>query len=416
MQVFKTYFRIIRASIGALAVTTAIFLGISVMVTMMAPSGGATGFVETRTPITVINRDAGSPLAEGLSEYLAEVYTVMEFPDDEEKLQDALFWRNVDYIAIIPEGFSETFMAGEEAIVDKVIAPGASSSRYIDMRIDKFLNAARLHRDYGTRADADTGADVDAQGADRARASATPAWQSRLVAAVRADLTGTVEVTTTSIAASTGGVKSSQAYSYYFAYMSYALLAMAISGISSIMMAFNKRQVHLRTMCTPMPSWRMNVSLVAGHAVFSLACWILLAVFSVIIYGNKLLGSGLFPYYIANSLAFTVVAAAVGLAVGSFVRTGSGLSAAVNVIALGMSFLSGVFVPQSVMSPSVLSVSKFLPAYWYVRANDAITALTRLDAAALAPVYQSILIQLGFAVAIVSVTLLMSRERASAHL
>lgn len=168
-------------------------------------------------------------------------------------------------------------------------------------------------------------------------------------------------------------------------------------------------------MCTPVPRRRMNMALVAGHAIFAFACWALLAVFSVVLYGSSLLGSGLLRYYLANSLAFTVVAAAIGLAVGNFVRTGSAQSGAVNVIALGMSFLCGVFVPQSIMSPAVLNVSKFLPAYWYIRANDTITALTSFDGARLAPVYQSVMIQLGFAAAIVSVTLLMSKERASAH-
>ena len=35
-----------------------------------------------------------------------------------------------------------------------------------------------------------------------------------------------------------------------------------------------------------------------------------------------------------------------------------------------MSFLCGVFVPQSLLSGVVLNIGKFLPAYWYVRANN----------------------------------------------
>ena len=35
-----------------------------------------------------------------------------------------------------------------------------------------------------------------------------------------------------------------------------------------------------------------------------------------------------------------------------------------------MSFLCGIFVPQSMLSDSVLKAGQFLPAYWYVRANN----------------------------------------------
>jgi ABC-2 type transport system permease protein len=84
---------------------------------------------------------------------------------------------------------------------------------------------------------------------------------------------------------------------------------------------------------------------------------------------------------------------------------------AINVITLGMSFLGGVFVPQSVMSKSVLSVGRFLPSYWFVRANDAIGELSRFDPGSLRPIYGSILIQLGFAAALFSVALLLSKER-----
>lgn len=41
-----------------------------------------------------------------------------------------------------------------------------------------------------------------------------------------------------------------------------------------------------------------------------------------------------------------------------------------NIISLEMSFLCGVFVEQSLHGESVLKVSRFLPAYWYIKAND----------------------------------------------
>jgi ABC-2 type transport system permease protein len=47
-----------------------------------------------------------------------------------------------------------------------------------------------------------------------------------------------------------------------------------------------------------------------------------------------------------------------------------------NIIGLGMSFLCGVFVPQNMLSPGLLSFAKFLPAYWYTRVNDMLGGLS----------------------------------------
>ena len=52
------------------------------------------------------------------------------------------------------------------------------------------------------------------------------------------------------------------------------------------------------------------------------------------------------------------------------------INIATNIIGLGMSFLCGVFVPQELLSEKVLDVSRFLPAYWYVRTNDMLAGIS----------------------------------------
>ena len=43
-----------------------------------------------------------------------------------------------------------------------------------------------------------------------------------------------------------------------------------------------------------------------------------------------------------------------------------------QILGLGICFLCGVFVPMQYLSPSVVSAAKFLPVYYYVRANSLI--------------------------------------------
>ena len=77
---------------------------------------------------------------------------------------------------------------------------------------------------------------------------------------------------------------------------------------------------------------------------------------------------------------------------------------------LGLSFLGGVFVPQAVMSRSVLVVTKYLPTFWFMQANEAIE-LSGFSGGGRSAVYSSILIQLGFALAIFLAALFLSKER-----
>ncbi|MEW6105965.1 MAG: ABC transporter permease [Bacillota bacterium] len=241
--------------------------------------------------------------------------------------------------------------------------------------------------------------------------------QARLVAAVRADLAGEVPVSLRVAGGRSGTSKESDSkYASYFAYQSYALVAMVMMGISSIMIAFNKRDLRLHNLCTPVPQRGFDLAIAAGHAIFALGCWAIMVLFGLILNGTGPFSSGRGWLYLANSLVLTAVAAAIGFAVGHFVKTSSGQSGAVNVISLGMSFLCGVFVPQAIMRQSVLAVAKFLPVYWYIRANDSIAALASSASGSSYPIYGFMLVQLGFAVAILSVTLLFSKERRLAEL
>ena len=390
MQVFKAYFKVMRGSAVSLAISLGVFMGIAVLFSFIAPKTSIADFEPTRTPVAVINRDGDTELAQGLVDYLAHTVQPVSYPDDEEKLQDALFYRKVEYIAIIPSGFSDAFMSGKDCAIGKVIVPDSTSSYYVDMSIDKFLNTVRLHRLYGGEKD-----------------------EVQLVAAAMADLAVDTQVTMRSFGRTHG---SPEPYSYYYAYCAYALLAMIMTGVSSIMIAFNEKDLYMRNLCAPLPKRSMRLQLAAGHGVFALGCWGILVLGSFILHGKSLLPSGLVGLYSLNTLAFAVVCAGIGFLVGSSVKSYGAQAGAMNVIAMGMSFLGGVFVPQSIMSKSVLAVAKFLPSYWFIRANDAISELSRFTGESLRPIYGSILIQLGFAVAVFSVTLLLSKERRVSYL
>jgi ABC-2 type transport system permease protein len=321
MQVFKAYFKVMRGSAVSLTISLSVFLGLAVLFSFIAPRATVSDFESTRTPVAMINRDGDAELAQGLVDYLARTSRLVPYPDDEEGLQDALFYRKVEYIAIIPSGFSDAFMSGEDCAIRKVIVPNSTSSHYVDMSIDRFLNTVRLHRTYGTEES-----------------------QVKLVEAAMADLDIDTPVTQKTFGGANGY---RQPYSYYYAYSAYALLAMIMTGVSSIMIVFNKHDLYLRNLCAPLPKRSMSLQLAAGHGVFAFACWGILVLGSFVMHGKSLLPSGLVGLYSLNTLAFAVVCASVGFLVGNSVKSSGAQAGAINVITMGMSFLGGVFVPRS---------------------------------------------------------------------
>ncbi len=80
-----------------------------------------------------------------------------------------------------------------------------------------------------------------------------------------------------------------------------------------------------------------------------------------------------------------------------------------NIIALGSSFICGVFMPQSLLGDSVLAFAKFLPTYWYVKSNELIYGLSDFSFESLKPIFINMLIILGFAIVIFAITFVIGR-------
>ena len=89
------------------------------------------------------------------------------------------------------------------------------------------------------------------------------------------------------------------------------------------------------------------------------------------------------------------------------------LSGIVNSLALGMSFLCGVFVPLEVLGEGVKTAAHFLPFYWYERTNLMLTEFPVLSAAQQTDFLISLGIQTAFAVAFLSVGAALHKKKNS---
>jgi ABC-2 type transport system permease protein len=70
-----------------------------------------------------------------------------------------------------------------------------------------------------------------------------------------------------------------------------------------------------------------------------------------------------------------------------------------------------MFVPQEFLGSPVLKVASFTPVYWFVKANNAIETVTQASWSQLSGIASYMAIQLGFAAAIISVALVVSKRK-----
>ena len=73
-----------------------------------------------------------------------------------------------------------------------------------------------------------------------------------------------------------------------------------------------------------------------------------------------------------------------------------------------MSFICGIFIPQSYLGDGVLAVGRFFPVYWYVKLNDMLCGDARYSTGM---AVTCLLIEAGYAAALLLITLLIRRVR-----
>ena len=111
-----------------------------------------------------------------------------------------------------------------------------------------------------------------------------------------------------------------------------------------------------------------------------------------------------------NSLTLLLVGLALSFLLGTFITKEDILTALVNVVTLGMSFLCGVFVPLDIMGKGVKTVAHFLPVYWYEISNNLLHNSAVLTQAQRPLLYRNNGIQLLFAAAIFCIALVVSKR------
>ena len=102
---------------------------------------------------------------------------------------------------------------------------------------------------------------------------------------------------------------------------------------------------------------------------------------------------------------------AMAFLIGAVAESENVINIIVNVTALAVSFLGGVFTPTSVLDKGILKFSRILPVYWYEVNNTLLAEHTSLNAAQMQQLLEGYGLLVLFAAALVGAGMVISKMR-----
>lgn len=381
MTVFKAYMKIIKQNRFLIIMYLGIFMLITIMIQSVTKTQESDGYKAQSVKIGFVDEDGGA-LAKGLEEYLGKFHQIIPMEADKDKLQENLFYRNIEYIIRIPSGFEEKCLQENEKLsVTKV--PGSYTSFYVDQQINGFLNNVKTY-----------------YAAEYTVAEAVKAVMEKEGPEVK-------------MLDTNGNAGETPEYAYYYRFIPYLLLSILCYVLGNILSAFHKGDIPKRMQASAVSGRRQNMEALLAAMVLGIALLGICIAVSILLYGKPLVQSGGLIYYLLNSLTMLFVALSISYLVGVLTHNTNALNGIVNTISLGMCFLCGVFVPLDILSKGVKTAAQFLPVYWYEKANDRISEFGTITGAVRTEILQAIGIQLVFAVAIVFISLVAVKKKRS---
>ena len=382
MQVFKLFNRIVLRNKSSFLIYFAVVLGITLLFVSGGEAGVTEGFQGSSVRLAADNRDNG-PLSSALVDYLAAKTTLVPLPGDEEALRESLFFEDIQYVLVIPEGFSQRFLAGDgDAALERMVGSDRMSPVLAELLINRFFNLAGLYRASLPDLSAEDLAGKVSQG---------------LTLEADADLLSTLGSAAPSL-------------QFYFRFYSYGCVAALLLCVSSVMMAVNKPNIRRRHAASPLAPMRLSIQLALGGVLLALLVWAAMSGVGIAMFGQGA-DQATLVMLAANALCYALVCLSLAFMFSYLIKSHNVQSAVANLVTISLSFLSGVFVPVELLGEGIRRLSIFLPTYWYVRTVDLLDPGMSPSPAANAAFAQGLLIQAGFAAAFLALSLLLARRK-----
>lgn len=378
MTVFKTFFKILNKNKFIVIMYTVILLvfgGVN-----MQTSDNNISFVSTKPDVFIMNLDGDNKFTNNLIDYIKKNSNVLDIEDDEESINDALFYRDVNYVIYIPKDFSNNFLNNKDISID-VKTTGDYNAYFEEMILKRYLKVSKSYLNVYDSEDI-------------------------LIDKINDTLNESIDVEITSKLDSDSLSKAT----YYYNFSTYSILACLILIIGLILSSFNNEKISKRIIISSMDYKKHNRILLLSNSCYAIFLWLLFVVISFIMVGDIMFSLyGLL--YIINLFILTICATALSFLIGTLVNNKNAMNGIVNVIALGSSFLCGVFVPSEFLPDFVLKIAHILPTYYFVNSNNIIKTLEVINFNTLKPILINSIIILLFTLGFIIISNIVSKHK-----
>lgn len=378
MTVFNTFWKVINKYKGTIILFTVMLVTFGGINT--TSNNSTVDFTNSKPDIIIVNNSGNNDLTKNLISYLEKNTNVKDVKNTEEARNDALFYREVNYIIYIPKDYQKDVLSGKTPEID-IKTVGDYTSSLAEMLLTRYLKIQSIY-------------------------AKNISTEQELITVINKNLSKTSEVTITS---KVDRAKTSRV-SRYFNFASYSAMFIIIFVICMVLSSFHTKTIKKRTIISSMNYKTHNKYLLRASFIYSIIVWLLFMLLGTILFSNTILSlRGL--VYALNLFIFIFTSLTLALLLSTLIDNKDAVNGIVNVISLGSAFLCGAFIPTEWLPEAVIKISRIFPTYWYVNSNDLLASLQTINMTSLNQVIINMIVMLVFALIFIIINNLVSKKK-----
>lgn len=372
MTIFKTYWKIVKKNIGIIILYTVMLLVFGTM--NLKANKNSFEFISSKPDIIIVNNSSGI-ITDNLISYLKTNANVKNITNEND-IDDAVFFRDANYVIYIPKEFENKIENGKEFNIDIKTNNSYDSyiasellnryldvfSKYMNLYNDKILAIQKLDNTLNKKADV-------------------------------------VIENKTSLNSKT---------SLFYNFSSYSIMAIVIYIICLVLSSFNDEKISKRTNVSGMNYKTFNNYLYISSFSFTFIIFIVYLILSFLILKSSILNINGILYGL-NMFIFFIVSFTMAILISNLVKSKGAISGVVNVISLGSAFLCGAFIPVKYMPSFALKIAHIFPTFYFIDNNEYIASIQNFDKVSYEFVLKNFIIMIVFIIFFLILNTLITR-------
>lgn len=378
MTVFKTFWKIVKKYKGTIILYTVMLIAFGGI--NQIANENETDFVNSKPNVIIVNNDEEKGLTKNLIDYIKNNSNIIDIKNTEEARNDAIFFRDANYIIYIPNGYRNDILKGLNPEIE-IKSSGDYQSSLAEMILTRYLKTQSIYN-------------KEIKNETELINTINKTLKKKSIVEISSKL-NTDEITK---------------ISRFFNFASYSIMAVILYIICLVLYSFNKDIVKKRTIISSMNYKKHNKLILFASSLFALLICILYMILSIILFKESMITTrGLI--YLLNTFIFTFTALTLALLVSSLVNSKEAISGIVNVVALGSAFLCGAFIPVEFLPEQVLKIARILPAYWYINSNELLKTTEILNLSTLKPILIDYIVMIIFGIIFIIINNLIAKKK-----